>query len=99
MILQYSNGITECYEETQSISIGEIGIDDGWTPAEVMIRIGEKIKGVWGGSKFEFRTDRVILDESKKSDLQLLTMNDPKKEFFCLMTEPFYICLMTNWKH
>lgn len=42
MILQYSNGITECYEEAQSISIGEIGIDDGWTPAEVMIRIGEK---------------------------------------------------------
>ena len=80
MILQYSNGITECYEEAQSISIGEIGIDDGWTPAEVMIRIGEKIKGVWGEPKFEFRTDRVILDESKKVRFAIINHERSKEK-------------------
>lgn len=66
MILQYSNGITECYEEAQSISVGEIDIDKNFNLGDVICSIGEKIKPVWGEQSFETRTDRIIVEGSKK---------------------------------
>ena len=48
MILQYSNGITECYEEAQSISVGEIDIDKNFNLGDVICSIGEKNKARMG---------------------------------------------------
>lgn len=66
MILQYSNGITECYEEAQSISIGTIDIKEGWTPADAISYINQKLKDVWGHVAVEFRTDKIILEKSNQ---------------------------------
>ena len=80
MILQYSNGITECYEEAQSISIGEINVDWGFTLRDVIYRINKKIKPVWGEQSFESRTDNVILKDSKKVKFAIINAERSKEK-------------------
>ena len=60
MILQYSNGITECYEESTSISVGKIEVKKEWCPLDAINEISSRIKGVWGEQTFEFRKPNIF---------------------------------------
>ena len=80
MILQYSNGITECYEEAQSISVGEIEVKKEWRPADVINGINSRIKGVWGEQTFEFRTDQTISENSKTAKFAIINIERAKEK-------------------
>ena len=80
MILQYSNGITECYEEAQSISVGEIEVKKEWRPADVINGINSRIKGVWGEQTFEFRTDQIISENSKTAKFAIINIERTKEK-------------------
>ena len=99
MILQYSNGITECYEEAQSISVGEINVDWGFTLRDVIYRINKKIKPVWGEQSFESRTDNVILKDSKKVKFAIINAERSKEKVLLFMNTQHCIFLMIKGKH
>lgn len=80
MILQYSNGITDCYEEAQSISIGEVDTDECFDLEDVIYCINKKIKAVWGEQSFESRTDKVILEDSKKVKFAIINTERSKEK-------------------
>lgn len=80
MILQYSNGITECYEEAQSISVGKIKIEKEFNSEDVIFSIQERIKGVWGEQTFEFRTDQIISDNSQTVKFAIVNMERAKEK-------------------
>ena len=80
MILQYSDGITECYEEAQSISVGKIKIEKEFNPKDVIFSIQERIKGVWGDQTFEFRTDQIMSDNSQTVKFAIVNMERAKEK-------------------
>lgn len=80
MILQYSNGITECYEETQSISVGKIEVKKEWSPLDAINEINSRIKGVWGEQTFEFRTDQIISENSKMAKFAIINIERTKEK-------------------
>lgn len=96
MILQYSNGITDCYEEAQSISIGSISVDNDLKTSDIIQIINNEIKTIWGEQSFELRTDKLVSKDSKMVKFAIINTERSKEKV--LLFNDYTVLYLLNEK-